>query len=596
MKSTRSPILRRIAALAAGSACLFTLSTGAAETPSAARSVSASGDLAAAGLRTGSSADLAGDQRRTGATGPSTTLAPAPARTFYETPPSPADGQRTRLDDLDGIAPGEDRDRAAEAPEEPFDLMDGPATSAEGRRAARPDNLASSPAQAAGTYPDSAAILAEPPAGSSAAGENDLLIDAQRRSVRSLDLAVPASAATSRGSDGIGGRINLPVTGLRPSVPLDRDDAFAPVGIRAGSFVLYSTLDQSLGASTNLSRSPGGASGGLSETELALRLLSDWSRHQAELNGLVSYRRNFEGLVESEPKLALDGRMRLDIDRLTSATFTGAVQYRKEDPVELSPFEAAGDRPDILTYSAGAKVERAFGRAKLGVDATTLRETTSREERPGFASLDENYTTTTAGLRAGYELSPAIQPFVAGSLGRRSFDEERSFDGLKRDSLIQSLRGGLAFDLGEKFLGEFAAGYAWNVPDEAGLETLGAPTVDARIVWSPQRGTDLVFSAATSFEPDTLTATTSTLYEGGLALRHRLTARTDLTGALSVAYRDADIRLDRETSYGVEAGFVHWLNRTFAVTGLVRHERLDSETPGGDYDADSVRIGLRVQR
>lgn len=590
--------LRRLASLAAGSACTLALSLSslAAQERPAQKPFSTSADLETSGLRLGSPGRLSEETRRSSATGPSQTLSPAPARSLYETPPGSADAQRRRLDDLDGIALGEEAPEAVEPAEEPFDLLEGPAPLAGAGRPAGPANTASGPARAAGAVPDPAASSDGDPAGPAANAGSGLLVDAQRRSVGSLDLAVPASAATARSSNGIGGRINLPVTGLRPSVPLERDDAFAPVGSRLGSFILYSTLDQSVGASTNLSRSPGGASGAFSETDLSARLLSDWSRHQGELNGLVSYRRNFEGIVDSDPKLALDGRLRLDVDRLTTATFTGAVQYRREDPIDLSPFETASDRPDILTYSAGAKLERAFGRARLGLDATTLRETTSQDDRPGLARLDENYTTTTAGLRAGYAISPALQPFVAGSIGRRLFDEERSFDGLERDSRIPSLRGGLAFDLGEKFLGEFAAGYAWNVPDEDALGTVGAPTFDARVAWSPQRGTDLVLSAVTSFEPDTLTASTSTLYEGGLALRHRLTARTDLTGALSLAYLDADIRLERETSYTAEAGFVHWLNRTFAITGLVRHERLDSMTPGGDYDADTIRIGLRAQR
>lgn len=601
LQSTSRPKPRRpshrLAALYAASVCLFAPSVSIAQqaVPPEARA-NLSGSAAITGLRLGAPTDLSNDLRRPSTSGPSRTLAPSPSRTFYDLPPSNAETERARLNNLDGIIPGEEVEPSAPAVEEPFDILDGPAEGSNGRRAAGPDNLASAPAPAAGIVPDSAAVIRDDREKSPSGRSGDLLIDAQRRNVRSLDLAVPASTVTARSTSSIGGRINLPVTGLRPSVPLARDDAFAPVGNRFGIFVLYSTLEQSIGASTNLSLTPGGASGAFSETDLSLRLLSDWSIHQAELNGLVSYRRNFEGILESDPKLSLDGRLRLDVDRLTTATFTGAVQYRREDPADLTALDLASDRPDILAYSAGAKLERAVGRTLLELDATSLREVTSADDPPGFQRLDETYTTTTLGLRAGYELSPALKPFVAGSIGKRMFDEDLTFAGTERDSLIQALRGGIAFDLGEKFLGEVAAGYAWSVPDDTGLETVGAPTIDARIAWSPQRGTDLVFSAVTSFEPDTLTSSTTTLYEGGLALRHRVASRTDLNGALSVAYRDADIASERETRYAAEAGFVHWLNRTLAITGLVRHERLDKDSPGGDYDADSIRIGVRVQR
>jgi hypothetical protein len=589
---------RRAARL--GVAGVWLLATGGAlaQQADSPRAISSSRSIDQSGLRLGNGADLPDEVRRSNASGPSSTLAPAPAQTFYKPFSRGSEDRRDATDDgrepsvEEVVNPPDDTDPG-------FDLFEGP----DGSPAPR-NNLATAPAAAGGAVPapgdglrpGTAATSDRAAEPNAADRQSSLLIDAQRRSVPSLDLAVPAGPTTLRSRERIGGRINLPVTSLRPTVPLSADDAFAPVGNRVGSFVLYSTLDQSLGASSNLSRSPNGASGGFSETQLSARLLSDWSLHQAELNALASYRRNFEGEVESEPLLSLDGRLRLDVDRLTTATLTGAIQYRQEDPSDLSPLDSATDRPDILTYSAGAKVEREFGRTKIGLDGTSVRETTSRDDAAGFQRLDENYTTTTAGLRAGYEISPAVQPFVAGSIGKRVFDQETDFAGRNRDSLIESLRGGLAFDLGEKFLGEVAGGYAWNVPDDDALETTGSPTIDARIAWSPQRGTDVVFSAATSFDPDTTLSSTSTLYEGAIALRHRVTARTDLTGTLSASYRDADLRSEREKTYAAEAGFVHWINRSLAFTGLVRHERLDGERPGSDYTANSAKIGLRLQR
>jgi len=293
----------------------------------------------------------------------------------------------------------------------------------------------------------------------------------------------------------------------------------------------------------------------------------------------------------------VDGRLQLDVDRLTTATLRGAYEYRQEDPIDLDAGDSLSDRPDILTFSAGAEVERQFGRLTAGIDTSVNRQTRSQPDLGlDVEQLDESYTTYTTALRAGYEISPAIKPFAEGSLGLRTFDDEVDLAGIERDSTIQALRTGLEFDLGEKFLGEIAAGYAWNVPDADQLDTTGSPTIDARIAWSPQRGTDLVFTAQTSFDPDTDNSGTSTLYEGGLALRHRLTHRTDLTASLSAAYRDSDIEADKESSYAAEAGFLYWLNRTLAFTGLVRHEALNGETAGDDYTAETIKLGLRLQR
>lgn len=425
----------------------------------------------------------------------------------------------------------------------------------------------------------------------------DPLMAARDGGMPTADLASRARRVDGTRGETILGRQNLAITPLRGAIPIAEDDPFAPVGIRAGSFVLYSTLNQSLGASTNLSESADGVGGLFSETDIAARLLSDWSEHQFELNALGSYRHNFAGELESEPRVAVDGRLRLDIDRLTTATLRGAFEYRQEDPIDFNAGESASDRPDLSTYSAGAELERQFGRITAGLDTSVVRQTRSTPDNAGdIAILDENYTTYTAALRTGYALSPALKPFLEGSLGRRLFDDEEDLVGVERDSTIQSLRTGVEFDLGEKFLGEIAAGYAWNVPDAGSLETTGSPTIDGRLAWSPQRGTDLVLTGQTRFDPDTDDSGTSTVYESTLALRHRLTHRTDLTATLAAAYRDSDRETDQQTSYSAEAGFLYWLNRSLAFTGLVRHEGLEGKTSEDDYTADTIKFGLRLQR
>lgn len=503
----------------------------------------------------------------------------------------------------DTTVPPVDATDDAAAPAKPkFDLFEGP----DGKPTA-PANLASPPAPAAAgqNLPQNGAARGNTAAtrqGNAPQRDRngrpiDPLMAARNGGLPPRDLSPPASRVDRPRGESILGRQNLAITPLRGTIPIAENDPFAPVGIRAGSFVLYSTLNQSLGASTNLSDSAGGEGGIFSETDVAARLLSDWSEHQFELNALGAYRRNFAGDLESEPRIAVDGRLRLDIDRLTTATLRGAYEYRQESPIDFNAGESAADRPDLSTYSAGAELERQFGRLTAGLDTSVSRQTRSTPDLAGETRiLDESYTTYTAALRGGYEISPALKPFVEGSLGRRNFDDEVDLAGVERDSLIQSLRTGVAFDLGEKFLGEIAAGYAWNVPDAASLETTGSPTIDGRLAWSPQRGTDLVLTGQTRFDPDTDDTGTSTVYEGALALRHRLTHRTDLTATLSAAYRDSERATDQQTSYSAEAGFLYWLNRSLAFTGLVRHENLTGKTSEDDYTSDSIKIGLRLQR
>ncbi|WP_165690831.1 outer membrane beta-barrel protein [Consotaella salsifontis] len=406
-------------------------------------------------------------------------------------------------------------------------------------------------------------------------------------------IRAPSEAADTAEEEGIWRRQNrvperldadpeLQANRLRPKPD---ETPFAAIGLRAGSFILYPTVEQSVGASSNLALSSTGKSGAFSDTRIDLKAVSDWSLHEAEIDAGGSYRRNFSGELVDDPTLDLTARLRLDIDRRTQATLRGAFHFAPDDP-KIIGTGAETVRPDLYDSSASAEMERLFGRASLAGSLGIDRHSETKD-----FDLSQDYTTATAGWKAGYLVSPALQPIIRGSVGRRVFDEDN-----ERDSIIPALRAGLAFDRGEKLKGEATVGYAWNIPDASTGETRGSPTADAEIDWSPRRGTDVTFAAATTFSPNDDDVGTSTLYEGRLSLRHRLTARTELNSTLLASRKVAELRADEETKYAAEGGFLYWLNRTLAFTGLVRYETLRSETPEEDYSATSARIGIRLQR
>ena len=385
------------------------------------------------------------------------------------------------------------------------------------------------------------------------------------------------------------------ITPERAPVAASDADPFAPLGVRAGRFMLYPELIQTLGASTNIDDAVDGESGIFSETTISARLLSDWSRHEAELNGSLTYRRNFAGDTPEDPRAALDGRLRLDLDRMTTATLRGAIDYAREDTVDISDSFVGTDQADRLQGSLSGQLERRFGRLVVSGTGTLAR--TAYADLPAGA-IDQDYTTLTATLRTGYEISPAVTPFVEASLGRRLFDvpAEEAGGAFDRDALLPALRGGVALDVTEKLRGEIALGYAWNRPDDDRGEATSAPTLDASLVWSPQRGTEVTTALRTRFEPETSGRSTIVAYEGSLGLRHALDARTELTATALAEFSNSTIPGDDETLLTGEAGFTYWLHRGFAVTGLYTHRQLYTDDGTGDYGSDTLRIGMKLQR
>ncbi|HEX2017786.1 MAG TPA: outer membrane beta-barrel protein [Aurantimonas sp.] len=491
-------------------------------------------------------------------------------------------GEAAAPDDPRYDLPPEDAEETPPSPAPSFDLFEAapPRAAAPAGRTGRvnpvrPTSVAAprsdperEPGEAVGARPASTAVstAANPPLSAGVAGETP----------GSFDLL----------------RNNRPAAASQRIIRRPAGDPFAPVGIRAGSFILYPELIQNAGASSNIDDKPGGEGGAFSETTISARLISDWSRHESELNTRLTYRRNFAGEVPEEPDAAVDGRLRLDIDHVTSAIFRGALEYRREDPIEIDPALSGADRPDLLTGSASAQLQRDFGPLALGATGTVAREAYS-----GLPATlpSQSYTTLTGALRAGYRLSPALQPFLEGSIGRRLFDEDVAGE-VGRDSLIPSLRAGVDLDLTEKLRGEIALGYAWNRPDDDRGEATAAPTVDASLQWSPQRGTEVTLAARTTFEPESSGLSTTVSYEGSLGVTHALTARTDLTAAFTTIYAESSLPESDEVELIGEAGFNYWLTRSLAVTGLYSHRELHSQVADADYRSHTVRLGVKLQR
>jgi len=111
---------------------------------------------------------------------------------------------------------------------------------------------------------------------------------------------------------------------------------------------------------------------------------------------------------------------------------------------------------------------------------------------------DQNNTEYRATARVGYEVSPAITPFVEGAYAIRDFDQESDRNGNDRDSDIFELRGGVEIDLGEKLNGEIALGYVNEKFDDPLLEDLDAFTINGQLNWSPERDTQIALTLGTT--------------------------------------------------------------------------------------------------
>lgn len=241
-----------------------------------------------------------------------------------------------------------------------------------------------------------------------------------------------------------------------------------------------------------------------------------------------------------------------------------------------------------------------IGKLRLGVTGKVDREWYGDAELTDGQTLsldDRNSTLASVALRTGYEISPALRPFVEVEYGRRFRDEEIDEAGFKRTSNTYAARAGIEMDRGEKLTGELSAGILRESFDDDRLQSITGPSVNANLRWSPERGTTIGLTGSTSVDSTTTEGESgSLLYVGRLTLEREIRANLTANAALGLDLRDYSGTSDNDLTYLVEAGATWWLNRYAGITGRGKYEMLKSDLPGRDYDAASVFLGLRVQR
>lgn len=466
-------------------------------------------------------------------------------------------------------------DRGADADQTPFSSLDSqgpprtPSTARE-RRADRARQAADAPAER--EAPETGAVEATSTAS----------LDGGAEAIRPLPL-----------------RTNAPVQPIEGRRPTREDDPYAPLGLRVGSFTVVPTLEQGLRWTSNANDSPQGSEALFSETTLRLNAVSDWPRHRAALNGYATYRETISGEQDSELEGGADAALELDLADGLSARAALSYEVRRE--TASSPVFVAGVERQPLrhTLDGALGVERALGRLRLGVTGAVTRDWYGDARLANGDTLsqsDRNSTLAVMRLRGGYELSPALIPFLEVEAGRRFHDEDRDSAGYARSATRLAGRAGLALDLTEKLAGEVSAGWVAEDFEDSRLDTVSGLELAAALDWSPMRGTNVRLDGTTTVEGSTNAGESgSLLYAGTLRIERRLRANLSGDVALGAAWRDyaGD---GHDLILSGEASLTWWLNRYAGLTGRARHERQHSSLPDRDYEETSVFMGVTLQR
>ncbi len=371
-------------------------------------------------------------------------------------------------------------------------------------------------------------------------------------------------------------------------------------GVPVGAFTLRPTLSQSFGTErTNDGLSKSART--FSQTGLKGALTSDWSSHQLTINGEGTWQRTFAGQKDDSPEFKLDGLLRLDVTRDTTANITAAFTHAREAASAANAIQNASLQANVDQYSAGADVIHDFGpiRTTLGLALQrSIYGSAMLDNGTIVSQADRDSTTATLRGRIGYELSPALTPFIEATYGRTQRDMRIDNFGYRRNAQAWAAKAGTEVDLGEKLRGELSGGYSLERFEDSRLADIAALTIDGNATWSPQRGTDVTLGLTTGIEPST-TAGVSGAATYTLRGEVAQVILTDLTARINLSrtwrnYDDNTIVSDQRV-LATGAGFTWGLSRYLDLTGDASYE-VTRQSGAPQSDIFKATFGLALKR
>ena len=384
----------------------------------------------------------------------------------------------------------------------------------------------------------------------------------------------------------------------RRAVP--EDEPFAPIGFRSGTFILRPSIDVDYGYDTNATRVANGQGSSLSVATAQLLAASDWSRHQLTLDMRGSYTHYFDIEGLNWPDLQANLRGRIDVTRDSRIEVDGKFALRTENPGSPNLTASVAELPNIYTFGVGAAYVQRFNRLELTAGTAFERNVYDNAKLTNgtVADLsDRDYNQYSLRLRAAYEWSPDVMPFIETVVDKRERDLAVDFTGIQRDSEGALVRAGFTFGRKEVLSGEISAGYAIRTYADPSLNDIQGVIVDSSLIWRATGLTTVRLNATSAIDETIVPGAAGVLRrEARLVVEHAF--RRWLIASASLGYTIEDYHGSGLVNdyLRTSVALTYFLNRTLALKAEYRHEQLFSSVPGSDYTANIGLIGIRLQR
>ena len=361
--------------------------------------------------------------------------------------------------------------------------------------------------------------------------------------------------------------------------------------------------------------------------ELLMR--SDWQRHSltADIRGNYTwYSRTFDnvatdtslldcgcgtttgvgisGVPRSLDRPSLESKIdgRLDVFGKSHADVEGRFTVGTDNPGSPNISAGLAQLPIYTRVGGSLGYTQNFNRLDLtvkgGLDRISYQDSTLTDGTTS-SNDDRDYQQYALALRASYEMTPWIKPFVEVSGDTREHDLFVDRNGIRRNSDSITGRAGTTFELSRLLTGEASAGYLTRRYKDPTLPELSGLVADASLIWVPTALTTVTLTAKSASD-ESVVAAVSGLLRRDLAVQVDHAFRLWLIGTLRGGFgfdTYASTGKSREDQrFFAAAAVVYKLSRELQVRAEVRRDWLKSNIDSADYTANTALIGVRWQR
>lgn len=373
---------------------------------------------------------------------------------------------------------------------------------------------------------------------------------------------------------------------------------YEPIGIRAGSFMFFPSLDVSGEYNDNIYADRAGTVDDFIvgvRPQISGRSL--WERHALNVTAYG----DFGIFADNSSENYEDAGFRTDarIDIAENSRLTAKLRAERDHERRDSPDDARGATPTIfyrltpeLTFDQ--RINRVALRLKGTVDYLDFNDV----ETGSGAVINEDdrdRLTWTLEGRAGYDVSENVQLYVSGLIDHRTYDDLIDDQGFSRDSKGFGVFGGVIVEVTGTISAEAYLGYRQQSFKDPQLVDVEGAAGGVNVIWAPTKLTTVTITGERTVEETTVfggTASLNTLFR--LAVDHELRRNLILTVSGTYLNRDYEGIARNDDNWRGSIGMQYLISRHFRLRAGYTYNSRRSTFAGDGFDINSAYVNLHV--